>query len=559
MNRKSLKLTELLIPFSIFLALYSLTLCGVSTVAHDSIYYLNQIDSKSYFHFPYHPLFHSHHLLYNLSARLWLLFCRGVNINFAADLIIAWFNAIWGALALSVFYLILRTRLQAKPLAALLGTACCAFSFAFWFYSVSVEVYAPPLFWSLLLLYVLSADRFRSKDYYLIGLLHGLSIVYHQVNVLFGLVIISALLLDSRPLNLRSLLKYFACLIPTVAIPYLLVIFKMNQFAAWEDAWYWLTRFSHYPGFWQPLAFSTLLKAQTGFGRALIEGYFILGVPYLKTLMNKKYIDGFLWDEAFLVRNLSPATAWTLLLLALIFFLTLFIGIRYYSGNLRKVKENHSRLAVLTGVWLAVYSLFFFFWVPNNIEFWISQSVCCWLLFLILIFSGERGKTPPILFILPLLLLVINYGGNIRFIQNDNNDLYYSKISALSKELQTGDLVVVGPKLTAIPEQSWTSEALKAYLFRYTQADAIDLVELFRAAQPEHHKHNFSHLIKSIDNALKNGRRVFIYAEVMTTDRRTASYLTVHPFLLQQLRQIYQDRARKIDVGGETLYLLEPV
>jgi uncharacterized integral membrane protein len=91
-----------------------------------------------------------------------------------------------------------------------LGVSVIAFSYGAWFYSVNVEVYTPPLFFLLTSLYVITRKAPRKNDIWLIALLHSLAILFHQVNVLFGFVILQWIYVNRKNFPIgTSFLKYF--------------------------------------------------------------------------------------------------------------------------------------------------------------------------------------------------------------------------------------------------------------------------------------------------------------------------------------------------------------
>src|SRR5215831_19153672 len=182
MNRYP-RVPERLLVYTGFFIFFLLTLASNFSGPHDSIGYLNGIVKGS-------PLFHQHHLLYHFTAHYWLMFTErllpGVKVYFLVEL----FTAVWGSGSMVIIYSFFRDRFNLTPLLSIAGTTVIAFSYGIWFYSVNIEVYAPPMFFLLLALYILTKEDFNRSDVWKVIILHCLAILFHQVNILFTLVIL---------------------------------------------------------------------------------------------------------------------------------------------------------------------------------------------------------------------------------------------------------------------------------------------------------------------------------------------------------------------------------
>lgn len=82
---------------------------------------------------------------------------------------------------------------------------------------------------------------------------------------------------------------------------------------------------------------------------------------------------------------------------------------------------------------LIIISLFFLFWVPTNLEFWIAQSI----LFLLICTSLPIKRI--IIYILIVINIVVNLGLGLIFTSDRDKDIYFIEIdgvnSILNKEL----------------------------------------------------------------------------------------------------------------------------
>ncbi|MFM9909910.1 MAG: hypothetical protein ACKVOW_11200 [Chitinophagaceae bacterium] len=176
------KLPEQVWVFTGAFIFFLLTLAENFSGPHDSITYLNGIVDG-------YPLVNQHHLLYHYAAYCWLQIWHFIFPTVKDYYIIEAFSSLWGSCSLVVLYSFFRTRFNLTASQSISAILVIAFSYAFWFYSVNIEVYAPPLFFVLLALYYISKERLSHSDWWKVILLHVLAIVFHQVNALFVVVI----------------------------------------------------------------------------------------------------------------------------------------------------------------------------------------------------------------------------------------------------------------------------------------------------------------------------------------------------------------------------------
>lgn len=427
------------------------------SASHDSINYLNHITKGEH-------LFHQHHLLYHFLANKWLQLFGPLFASVPQHYIVESFTAFWGSGTLAVCYLFFSNRFYLGRLVSVLGIAVIAFSYGTWFYSVNVEVYAPPLFFLLTALYVITKKSPQKNDIWLIAVLHSLAILFHQVNVLFGFVVLQWIYINRKnaPAGL-SFLKYFTTGLVIVGSAYFFIgwyVEGKDTLAAFTD---WMLGYSVGHDYWRPLSISTPLQVLAGFSRAFIGAHFIFQVPVVNEFLESSFSYHSLRDEIFLAGQLPAAMAWLLCVLAAVLgILLVWLSIRF----IRKFRSMQLHFHVLNPLLLCllVYSLFFTFWMPEILEFWILQMVIVWILVIGMLplirfpfhLSAKSG-----LLVMVLLLFTINYFGSMRWLQRLKYDWYYVEVKKLP-DLQRGDVVIV--------EHEWI---LKDYVRYYTPAMVI--------------------------------------------------------------------------------------
>ena len=473
---------------------FLLSLANNFSASHDSINYLNHIVKGEH-------LFHQHHLLYHFLANRWLQLFGPLFSTVPQHYIVESFTAFWGSGTLAVCYLFFRNRFYLAPLVSALGVAVIAFSYGAWFYSVNVEVYTPPLFFLLTSLYVITRKAPRKNDIWLIALLHSLAILFHQVNVLFGFVILQWIYVNRKNFPIgTSFLKYFITGFVIVGAVYFFIgwyVEGKDTIATFTD---WILGYSVGHDYWRPLNASTPLQVLTGFSRAFIGAHFIFQVPVVEGFLQSSFRYHSLRDEIFLGSQLSSAMAWLLSAFALVFGILLVSLLIRFA---RKVRSMRLQFRVLNPLLLCllIYSLFFTFWMPEILEFWILQMVIVWLIIIgmlpLIRFPFRLGAKSG-LAVLALLLFVINYFGSMRWLQRLEYDWYYVEVKKLPG-LQRGDLVIV--------EKQWI---LKDYVRYYTPATVIATDEPdFNAAETK----------MKVQEATAADRKVYLYRSEPATEK----------------------------------------
>ena len=538
--------SELAMPFTIYLLLYTLTLSRVPSVTADSINYINTIDSGV-------GLFHPHHLLYNSLAWTWIALCRLLAIHTDSEILASELNAIFGALGLCTFYSIIRIRLGCDRGTALLATGLPAFSFGFWYYSGCVDVYIIPFFFLLLSFYHLTAEHLDGRTFALVGFLNGMAVIFAEMSVLFAAVVFVSAWYSHRCGGNRlgkSLGKYVMAAVPTAAIPYLWALFSLGKANSLKSAWRWLTDYAHTSKYWSPLSPSSVFKAGIGLGQAFVGSHFLFALPLVRSWVEGKVRGFYLTNDVYLVRNLGDGVARLLVALsvALGLILMISVGVRMFDWPALSLRKQ--RLVYLLLIWVLAYGIFVLFYVPSNAKYWIAPSVCLWIIFLAFLLGATPNREGPhrwpkvILAIVVAVLFVVNFAGSIRFTRDRDNDYYYSQIQPLLRFSSPGDLIVIG--------RSWK---LEGYLHRYGMVRVLSLTSVYETsgASPE----SVRQVEYAIEDELAAGGSVLISWEAVVPEQETIrSYPGITAF--QTLWDSYRRRWITKEFQTNVVYILEP-
>ena len=174
-----------------------------------------------------------------------------------------------------------------------------AFSYGVWCYSTNIEVYAPSILFSLLVLLRLSRKELSHNDILAISGLHILAILFHQVNVLLTPVII-LYIIRGRDVKWRAIILY---LIPTAFI-----VLASYIFAAWfyadERSFNGITKWTLFYAteldYWHPFSFDTFPYVVTGLGHAFIGAHFVFRISSLSNKLTGGMSEHSLSDELYL-------------------------------------------------------------------------------------------------------------------------------------------------------------------------------------------------------------------------------------------------------------------
>ena len=529
------------------LLLYSSTLIHNSLHAHDSIYIINNIDTQRIF-------FHPHHLLYTTLAVNWIKLFRFFSINTSSMILVSLLSSVFGSLTLCVIFSIMRTRLRLQPVTAAVATALPAFSFGFWFYSGCVEVYMVPLFFLAVTLYLLTGDNPGRSGFALAGLTHGFAVLFHQANVLFlPAVILSAFLNRNNKDSgfLKNLSAYGSVAVPVIAIPYLLVMIVGLRLGSISEMISWLTWYSHSFDYWREPSLKTLLCAIRGFSRSFLGLHFMFAFEGTRSIIEPGNQPTWRVDEFYLVRNLYPGMRYILLSLSCIFLVSVISVILSRLRYIKLIWNGNRKMILPTLTAFSAYAIFHFFFEPRNVEFWIIQSVCCWILFAILwtapVGSDEKRmnslSVQGVLALLACLLFVVNFSGSIGLMHNRDNDYHYAKISPLIGLAGEDDLVITG--------RHWQ---MGGYVVRYLGSDTINLDAAYSLA--ESNEEFLAEIVEEINRKISEGGTVYISGEAVDLEPDLRRLLGDGVPVIEELWELYEPGWELIENEKNDIYVV---
>lgn len=525
-NGWSWRVSSVLLTLIVFV-LFALTRSENLAISHDSSAYLANIEQGG------QKLFHQHHLLFNAVGAAWLWLMQLLGTHSDAAMVVPLINCLFGALGSGMIFLLIGKRGGVPPTLAAIGAIGATVSFGYWFYSVCIEVYIFPLFFLLTTLYVVLAPRLSLGHIAGVGFLHGLAMLGHQIHFLFGLVLLSALWIQRSKLELspiRTLFTYLLSGASVVLLGYGSVLAFAIRPSSLYEAWEWFTLYAQKEHYWNTLSLTTVVKAFMGLSRSIVGGHFVFAIEPIRELVEATFPDKSLRDELFLVRNFSSFKATFLLVSSAIVGLCFSAIIVRGGWQHRRISGPARTLATVMSVWILCYSIFFLFWEPYNVEFWIPQTTALWVLAVTLTSSNRQAahRVRHILLFgsLALLLFIVNLFGSILPAGDRSNDFYAHQYTLLATYVQEGDLILVDHPHISV-----------GYASRYTHAEPLSLITTAALAGSGGPNASTNILIRRFEQAIEDGHSVYVESTLLnrgeTSDQGT---------VVQQLHAHFADR-----------------
>ncbi len=377
-----------MIVLSLVVALTSLVVYGATlTQVHtfDALSYILDVSRK-----PWQQLFHPHHLAYGPFGALIVSLARTDTAQ-----ALQWANAIAGSLGSAVLCAIIYRRWLRVDL-ALLGALSCAFSYAYWYYAVEVEVYTLATLCLLVVLWLV-IEPHPAERRWRVSLAVALAgaVLFHQTNALLAIPLLVRAWPGVRTGGTarRGWLAAGAGGILLVAGAYLAVIIGVSGFTSYTAAHHWLFEYVD-SGWWGGNAsFSDVLL---GLSDTLVAGW-------------GTYIG--------IILVVLTTAVWS---------------------STRTVIKNWWLL-----IWLMTYGVFFSWWEPDNIEFWIAVTPIAIILILT---PYATLKQWDVRFVGAVVLLAVTFGVNLSAIRlrgDAQTDLQRDIARAVAAASQPADLVLV--------------------------------------------------------------------------------------------------------------------
>jgi len=311
-------------------------------------------------------LLHPNHLLYSPIG--WLIY-RALSGTIRALYVLQFLNAFFGALAVYFLFGIVAKVAQSIR-AAIALTALFAFAGMWWRFSTDADAYIPSV-----LLLIICADLLitsRPSRPIQVALLHTLAMLAHELAFLFVLPASYWIWRhgskgESQLVRFRRTMAY-ACTAGFSTLGVYVAVFR------------WRSGGFTFPAFF---AFLTSHAAGSGFSFNAIRNSW---------LTVRSWAQVFLAGKASLVRYSDWLTRFLISVSLLSFFFLLKTAFSCYRKRI-SIQVGEREVFRFAAVWLAVYALFLFFWMPENSFY----KLFAWPAFILLLAScwkPDPDRTP---------------------------------------------------------------------------------------------------------------------------------------------------------------------
>ena len=344
-------------------------------------------------------LLHPHHLLYNsvgaINLAVWQSFgWRGDDI-----VPLQIMNAVFGGVCVALVYMLV-TR-YTRPLLALGAAMLLGLSHGDWLYSAEVEVYVLSVLFLVASLY--AALRLRDRRWpFVLGILYGGAMLAHQTNVLFLPVLVLARAAVSPRPTIKQITIFAVMCALVVGIPYSLAAWLLGLTTP-HSVWHWLTTHGQI-GAWGRVTDGTVVVALDGLRTTIVAGSLPTSMPVRWIMM-------------------------TLLVL---------ISVGAYGVD--------RALARACMMWVVCYGIFFAWWEPANIEFWIAvlpPMVMMLALVLHALPHHVRTTSAGLLILLAVAVGWQNWTTSMQARQVHADDQRQQNVASIAPCVQTGGVVLV--------------------------------------------------------------------------------------------------------------------
>jgi hypothetical protein len=428
---------EAVLVASVLAVVYLATMTGSHHEAEDSLAYAAGIRDGHAI-----DVLNQNHLAWGALGWLFYNGLRGIGLASSVLAPLQVMDALLGALGAGILWSFVR-RVGFDRLAA--GATCgvLCLSYGYWYYSGEAEVY---ILSAVVLIVCLvaahsAATRPSPRAFALLGLANGVAVLAHDTNVLFATVAAAALLTAAPAIGRRALARcaaaYAAVAGAVVVAAYAAAAIALG-FSSFSQFYDWLTKYTS-NGEWGHLALLDVPKAGAGLVRALVGADFLFAFDPGSTI--RSVAQGDAGAQLYLMRDFPDWLAAALTALALVLAGTLIVAL---VSRLRRRTWAGSAIDRLALAWLVPYTLFFAWWEPVNIEFWIAWWIPAAVLagprLAGLLHRGGWRRLVPAAVLGGLL--VVNLVGSILPQQSARDDLQRVRTDWYTRHAKRTDLIL---------------------------------------------------------------------------------------------------------------------
>ena len=423
-----------LFVFGAVLCFFALTVPANHSEAEDAYAYAYLVEQGTV-----PELFQMHHLLYLPFARGVFFAVHKAGIAARALPVLIAISMVSGALGVCFFAVILR-RLGLGRLLTCAFSGALLFSYGFWRYSTTAEIYIPVA--ALCLMMFCCAIRAEERRlFFWVGVLAG------SAALLLHLITLPAVLLAVPLFYFLQGQRRRAAVHVTAAVLIAGGVYAAVAACGIRPGVFTDTLVAR-GGPAEPL---TWLKALIAWGQTVLSGNFLFSIPAAADRLIRLFPSQMLQEELFAGKQASLWRSWAApVTFGLVAALAAW-GFYILARNLRKMRVERLPAPVAVLVWLVGTAGMAFLFEPANPEMWISVLPALWLL-TALLWSAlpDRLLFRKLPVFLAAFLLLHNWVGGMAVVKQPEGDYCRQKAAWVIGESKAGDLVVTADSYSFI-------------------------------------------------------------------------------------------------------------
>jgi hypothetical protein len=321
---------------------------------------------------------YAHHLGYNLLQFLAAQAGQQFDPPLSPIYILQYLSMAAGLAGGYVFYRLL-LRMRVRPPTATVLTGILLFCYAYWYYARQADAHIIAGF--LLICFLSSMQRLLQSPsgtgIARSAFILAIATIMHQSTILLlPAVLLAFLACESTRRNLAKNLGIFAFIYGSVGIlPYLVAGWHMVGARSISDFHMWLTETNQW-GNWGLWRAETLPATAVGIVRSFVGSHHLLGFGPVTAVAMRLFPAGSFQDEFAIARTVP---SWLVPVLILVEAAVVLAALAVLVRSVRRVKEvtlsGGRALMLMLATWILIFGIFFAWWAPERVEFWISWFV----------------------------------------------------------------------------------------------------------------------------------------------------------------------------------------
>jgi hypothetical protein len=422
MNRR---LTPILL-FGMMFGFFMLTAPANHSEAEDAYYYARMAEQGAW-----SEMFHAHHLIYLPLMRMIFRVAQFAGYTGRSFQVLTGVSMISGALAVCLFAALLR-RAGAKKTAVISFASALLFSYGFWRYSTTVEIYTPASALSLLAFYLAVRSAERPFFFPACVLTGSFALLLHLVTIPAVLLAVP-LFYMLRKQKLRAGL--YAVTVPLLAaIGYGGVAACGIRPVVFSDALVQRTALL------EPL---TWLKALVAWGQTVLSGNFLFSLPAAAGRIIRLLPFQMLQEESFMGTH---APSWVPFIAPVTFGLAIGLAatiLWLILRNFRNIRSAGSAVLAAGSVWLVGSTAMALCFEPSNPEMWVCVLPPLWLLAGLLwsaLPDSRLFRWIPVA--LAAVLFLHNWVGGMSLVRSPKGDYCRQKGAWIIEQARPEDMIL---------------------------------------------------------------------------------------------------------------------